>query len=121
MEIDFNGDMATKASSVKKTKVKVIRIDDLNLEKLDIMKIDVEGFETDVLSGARNTLRKFRPRIILETHTSVLKKSCIDYLRNEGYFLKYADREVLPKNTWMDSIQNLFFLPVVENSEAMAS
>ncbi|CAD6509390.1 hypothetical protein LMG27952_00273 [Paraburkholderia hiiakae] len=38
----------------------------LGLEKVDFMKIDVEGFELDVLEGATETLRKCKPRVVLE-------------------------------------------------------
>jgi FkbM family methyltransferase len=41
--------------------VKIITIDSLNLCRLDFLKIDVEGMEIEVLIGARETIRKFRP------------------------------------------------------------
>jgi FkbM family methyltransferase len=42
-------------------KIPVVTIDSLALERLDFLKIDVEGMEIDVLDGARETLRRFRP------------------------------------------------------------
>ena len=46
--------------------VDVITIDSLNLEKCDLIHLDVESFEPFVLKGAINTIKKFRPVIILE-------------------------------------------------------
>ncbi|WP_158295512.1 FkbM family methyltransferase [Crenalkalicoccus roseus] len=36
------------------------------LERLDLVKVDVEGFEGDVLDGARETIARFRPAFLLE-------------------------------------------------------
>ncbi len=47
--------------------VPVRKLDDIFKEaKLDFIKIDVEGAEYNVLSGARNILKKFKPIIIFE-------------------------------------------------------
>ena len=47
--------------------VNVITIDSLGLEKLDFIKIDVEGMEQKVFTGMRETIQKFRPRILFES------------------------------------------------------
>ena len=36
-------------------------------DKIDLIKIDVEGFEYQVLSGAKKTLAKYNPVIIIES------------------------------------------------------
>ncbi|MFN7307517.1 MAG: FkbM family methyltransferase [Acetobacteraceae bacterium] len=38
-------------------------------EGLDLIKIDVEGFEIDILAGAKNTLRRFQPVVFLEMNS----------------------------------------------------
>ncbi len=51
-------------------KIRIEKLDniihDLNISKLDFIKIDVEGFEKEVIEGARNTINKFQPIIVLE-------------------------------------------------------
>ena len=41
-------------------------IDDLEIKRIDLVKIDVEGAEKEVLEGMRDTLLRFRPRLIVE-------------------------------------------------------
>lgn len=38
-----------------------------DIQRIDFIKIDVEGFELEVLKGARQTLTRFRPPLILES------------------------------------------------------
>lgn len=47
-------------------KTRMMSLDELNLARLDLVKIDVEGMEIDVLNGAQQTLRKFRPIMVIE-------------------------------------------------------
>ena len=45
-------------------------VDKLQLDRVDVMKLNVEGAEREAVLGARQTIRRFRPRIIvnLEHH-----------------------------------------------------
>jgi FkbM family methyltransferase len=36
------------------------------INRIDFVKLDVDGNEADVLAGASNTLRRFRPRVLME-------------------------------------------------------
>jgi FkbM family methyltransferase len=46
--------------------VPVKRLDDCNIDNIGFIKIDVEGFEMQVLEGAAETLKKFRPNLLVE-------------------------------------------------------
>ena len=35
-------------------------------EKIDFIKVDIEGFEMNFLQGAKETIKKFKPRLFFE-------------------------------------------------------
>lgn len=69
-------------------------VESVGLSRIDVVKIDTEGAETKVLIGARNSIRKFRPPVVLETIDSQLRNmgsSLVELeavLRDFGYVKK---------------------------------
>ncbi len=61
------------------------------LSRLDLIKIDVEGFEFQVMKGLKNTLQKFKPRIIFEYDMKYWPANgqdiaeCFNFLTSLGY------------------------------------
>jgi FkbM family methyltransferase len=45
------------------------------LERLDLIKIDTEGHEADVITGARESIAKFKPRVVLEYNRKAWKRA----------------------------------------------
>ena len=45
---------------------RIIRLDSLNLQDVDYIKIDCEGFEYRVLQGAKETIQRCRPVVVIE-------------------------------------------------------
>jgi FkbM family methyltransferase len=58
-----------KLNLIKKYEIKTIKLDDLikniNLRKVNWIKIDVDGSEYEVILGSMNTLKLFKPKLIL--------------------------------------------------------
>ena len=77
--------------------------------KIDIIKIDVEGFEMNVLDSAINAIKKYKPKLIIETHTFDLYKKVSYLLADLGYNLVHKDYN--GSNNRFDYIVNNFFLP----------
>jgi hypothetical protein len=46
--------------------IRMMTIDSMKLSRLDLIKIDVERMEVEVLEGARATVQRFLPIIIVE-------------------------------------------------------
>ena len=63
-------------------------LDALGLERLDWLKIDTEGAEHYVLSGARETLTRCKPAVMLEQHYHIdpdCETKCREFLATLGY------------------------------------
>jgi FkbM family methyltransferase len=53
-------------------RVPLVTVDDAVKDRVDFMKIDVEGYEGEVLVGARRTIERDRPRLFVEIHPGYL-------------------------------------------------
>lgn len=90
------------------------------LTKTDLIKIDVEGSEYDVLMGMTNTIRNFKPVIILESNPDTLKlfgktaEDLIDFARsNELHYFLIDDsgNMKVPVSSDLGLKQTLIFIP----------
>ena len=110
IEFENTGTMASRKESPN-PHISTMRIDDF-VDSSDVIpdfvKIDVEGFEYEVLEGMTETLQKFKPKIIMETHSSALRRKCDEFLHEVGYELRYEGRTIKGKG-WMDEVVNLFY------------
>jgi FkbM family methyltransferase len=67
------------------------------------IKIDIEGFEVQVLGGARDVLHKLRPIIFLELHGDLINargenpEAIVALLLDLGYRFKQSGRSLLPE------------------------
>jgi FkbM family methyltransferase len=48
--------------------VVVRKLDSLRLPSVGVIKIDTEGYETPILQGAKHTIQKYKPRLVIEVH-----------------------------------------------------
>jgi len=59
-----------------------------NIATLNFIKIDTDGHEFDVLSGAKQTIRSFKPQIIFELGQYVLEEHGITFKDYDRFFSK---------------------------------
>jgi FkbM family methyltransferase len=78
--------------------IEITTIDSLGLQKykdrLDFIVIDAEGWELDILQGGVETLKTFKPTMLIEINRGTLEKfgktpqDIFDFLKEIGYFCK---------------------------------
>jgi FkbM family methyltransferase len=65
-------------------KVRMVSIDSLQLTRIDFMKIDVEGMELEVLAGARASIAKHKPAMMIES-IKTDKTALMQFLTERDY------------------------------------
>ena len=67
--------------------IQLLKLDEVNFNELSLIKIDVQGFETYVIEGAKETIQKHRPFIFVEIEEEQLEK----YGFSEGDLIKQIE------------------------------
>lgn len=65
--------------------VPVRTLDSLELKGISFIKIDVEGFETEVLRGGRETILRDKPILYIEDDRIEKRSELRDYIKSLGY------------------------------------
>lgn len=59
--------------------IKIVRLDDLIKEKVDLIKIDTQGWEPEVIAGAKNLIKKYHPKIFFEWSLEMYRQAKLNY------------------------------------------
>ena len=92
-----NEDQRTIDDNTEIIKVKLMTLDtfvqEQKFDKINLIRMDVEGYETDVYTGMRETIKKFNPMIQMEIHNIFLgsekTNNLLKNFKNDGYEVKY--------------------------------
>ena len=81
-----------------KTSVECHRLDDIYKGIPSVIKIDVEGHEMEVLKGSENTIKKYKPTLLIEIF-DFENNEVPKYLKSLGY----GDPEIRPEHVYLYS------------------
>jgi hypothetical protein len=83
-------------------------IDALALPGCDFLKIDVEGMEREVVEGAADTIRRFRPRIYVENDRAEKSAALTECLLALDYRLYWRLPPLFEPDNFFDDRENIF-------------
>lgn len=101
----------------KRVQVQIETLDNISINNIGFIKIDVEGHELEVINGARETLIKNKPILLIEIEKRHSKRSVeatIDIINNLGFECFFSNKKDLISVKKLSNINlenNFFFLP----------
>jgi len=114
----------SEATPLLSCEIKLTTLDDfcneMSIDRLDLIKIDVEGSELDVLKGGAETLKRFRPRLIIEVQRQSAEASgatdveILKHLEGLGYSFFSIGRKAKLQVLYPDQLkrfQNVLCVP----------
>jgi len=98
-------------TQTEKKPIEMVSIDDYysenKLEECDLIKIDVDGIEMEILKGAKETIKKFSPILIVETNGN---EEIVSYMDKLEYKTLTMNLEEYNRN-FMSLPSNAFIVP----------
>jgi len=120
MELDLSaayGNIGSSSTSINHNsgvnhKIKLIRLDDFKFlpSNIELIKIDVEGMESEVLHGAKETILANHPTILFEQWASQFKNEtseAVEILKDHGYYFFTLVESYYHKNKWLRRLKRL--------------
>ncbi len=88
--------------------VRIRTLDSLNLSACGLIKIDVEGFEPQVLRGARDLITRCRPVIYIENDRAAQQQEVISLIADMGYRLYWHTPGLFNANNFNGVKEDIF-------------
>jgi len=89
-------------------RVRVRPLDSLELAECGLIKIDVEGFEPQVLRGARETIARCRPTLYVENDRAANQGEVISLMAGMGYRLYWHTPRLFDPKNFRGCTENVF-------------
>lgn len=102
------GGMSLQADGAVGVKVRIRPLDSLELPACGLIKIDVEGFETQVLRGARQTIARCRPLLYVENDREAQQQELISLISEMGYRLYWHTPRLFSPQNFNGVQENIF-------------
>jgi FkbM family methyltransferase len=102
------GGLSLHPADARGIKVRIRPLDGLELPACGLLKIDVEGFEPQVLRGARATIQRCRPVIYIENDRKAQQQEVISLVAEMGYRLYWHTPGLFSRQNYKGVQEDVF-------------
>ena len=88
--------------------MEIITIDSLSLEACSLIKVDVESMEKEVLAGANDTIRQFRPLMFVENNDLEKSEELIGSIFSMDYEAWWVISDYFRASNFFANKENVF-------------
>jgi FkbM family methyltransferase len=98
-KVKDENDIIKSEDKIIKVPVKTLDsfVKDNEIEKIDLLRMDVEGYENNIINGATEVLIKFKPKIMVEIHKSIMGKKNTREILKKLKTLNYENKFYIPR------------------------
>ena len=101
----------TSYELMKTETIEMVSLDEcLGKEKIDLMKIDVQGWEPEVIEGAKRLIKKWKPTIFFEFDKTMMVGAKTDY-KKMWEFLKKVYGKIFYVDEWAEVYYSIDKIP----------
>jgi FkbM family methyltransferase len=105
---DNFGGISLRSDEGRGHKVRVRTLDSLELPACHLLKVDVEGFEPQVLRGARETIMRCRPILYVENDRAQNQGEVISLMAGMDYRLYWHTPRLFDPGNFRGELNNVF-------------
>lgn len=102
------GGLSLQVDGTPGIRVRIRTLDSLDLAACGLIKIDVEGFEPQVLRGARETIARCRPILYVENDRAAQQQEVISLIAEMGYRLYWHLPPLFDPGNFKGVQENIF-------------
>lgn len=81
-------------------------VSEKKIKNVDLIRMDMEGYEYNAYNGMKETIKKFKPAILMEIHTNYLGKNKTKEMLNNFYNDNYEIKYYIPRKVDVSFIGN---------------
>lgn len=106
--LNFGGASIKEGTAQQTETVGMTTLDAISPPRLDFIKADVEGFELELLAGARQTIERHRPIAYIEINTAEIRNKAVAFFEALNYTCWYYVTPMYSPDNWLGDSEDVF-------------